>query len=463
MLTNRLRRSETKRNGWTIASYLVAVAFAAADAVMSLRHLGTPYRFYDSPSYLHLSFIGSTTRLWTTPLLYTLSVNATGRLIAQTALSIACWLVLGFEIRRHLRSEVVRIVALAALCLLALSAPVIDWNRALLSESTAISLTALVIAGWLTFLRRSTGWSLAFLLLATTLWAFTRQAQALLIPLFMLPLYLIARKKVPARRLAAVGVGLMALLSVWAVSASWASSPSFKLGSAADLMQFRSWVDPAERSVLIHEGMPWTPTIDLIPVTPSGIPDGVNQFGDGSAPLRLIADPQLAKWLGSHETDVFRVDFQTHPIDAIVRPISAAPILMTSDAGYAPGLAVPTWVSLWLWGSTGIVGTAFSGGGAASSAHPLVLDVQLVLAIAGVILGWRRRRTLAFVALGTLIFTVIWVEGVWLSEDLELPRLYAPMAVATHIAAIIGIVALVDVVIERLRGWSAGRVSVASE
>ncbi len=133
----------------------------------------------DSPGYMHLSLTGGDLRLPTVPLLYKILPTNGLRVAGQTVLAAACWWVLAISAGRLISDRRVRLGAIGALLATGLCVPVVQWNTVILSESTALSLTALLVGMWLRYVadRR---WATAFgVLIVTLFWTFTRQPHVL--------------------------------------------------------------------------------------------------------------------------------------------------------------------------------------------------------------------------------------------------------------------------------------------
>jgi hypothetical protein len=80
---------------------------------------------------------------------------------------------------RTIAHRLVRLGLTLVLLALGLTAQVVNWNSAILSESASISLTALMIAGWLAYVQDPRPATAAAALAATQLWTLTRQPDVL--------------------------------------------------------------------------------------------------------------------------------------------------------------------------------------------------------------------------------------------------------------------------------------------
>jgi hypothetical protein len=134
----------------------------------------------DSDSYERLSLTGGSIRLPTVPLLYKIFPTNSLREWAQVVLAAVAWWLLASVAASLVQDRRVRAGLRTVLLLLGLASPIVTWNSTILSESTAISLTALLVAALLRFQRRVDRGSTALLLVAFLFWVFTKQTHVLL-------------------------------------------------------------------------------------------------------------------------------------------------------------------------------------------------------------------------------------------------------------------------------------------
>ena len=141
------------------------------------------YRYVDSIDYETLDFTGGSRRPWVTPLLYWLVGDDPTRIFAQAVLGALCWSLLAAEVALHVEHRWTRRAAVGAVALLGASTAITNWDTTILSESLAISATALAAAAYLRFGRvRSLSAALGAVG-ATLLWVFTRQNHLVLLGL----------------------------------------------------------------------------------------------------------------------------------------------------------------------------------------------------------------------------------------------------------------------------------------
>ena len=285
------------RNVW-IVGYLALQAFAVAGLV-------TP-RFVDSQGYLHLSFTGTADRLFTVPLLYTLLPTDPLRVAGQVLLATVAWWVLAstaasFVFHRWLRLGL-RLVLLA----LGLTGPIISWNSTILSESAAISLTALLIAAWLAYVRSPSRPLAAIGVLVTLLWTFVRQDQVILCALIAAVAVVIAIRHRRPRTNIAVAVLLVAISVLGFVSSD--RNHSAIDVSIADIVQGRILTNPSYLAWFQAHGMPYTSTMA--------------KAAGGYPATPLLHDPTFDPWLIDHGEATYIEFVLAHPRYALWEPLA---------------------------------------------------------------------------------------------------------------------------------------------
>ncbi len=190
-----------------IAAGYVALRLSAFLQSPTLRYpdTGTYLRSSGFPLFSEQFLAGQ--RAWALPLLYrALPDSDTARAVGQLVVSIGCWLALAAAVAWNVRHTVLRAVAFGSVLVFSLSVWVTQWDRLLLSESLAVSLTAAVLAAWLALVRAPNRWTVAALLGTTLLWAAVRDSNAYVVGLVLLPAALWAVVARP-RRLPLVVVG----------------------------------------------------------------------------------------------------------------------------------------------------------------------------------------------------------------------------------------------------------------
>ena len=204
-----------------------AAFYLAATGVYLLFRTGsfvyTAVRVTDTPTYEDVSRASLLSadfwaggRPFTVPLLWKLVADDQARIVAQLLLSIVAWLVLAAAVATCLRHRVAVKAAFALVLLFGTTTEIILWDPLLLSESVSLSLTVLMVAAWLVFLRRPSWAMVAVVLGATLLWTFTRDSHAylLLFTALLLLVSLAQRAFRPQKAALAAGSVVIALLSV---------------------------------------------------------------------------------------------------------------------------------------------------------------------------------------------------------------------------------------------------------
>jgi hypothetical protein len=406
----------TLRDRWLeIAAYVV---FAVADLFLSFWGQPHSVRFNDSATYMTVSFTGSSGRLWFVPLMFRLAGDDVWRVVLQTFVGVACWCLLAGQVAKGLVTRAGRLAGVAVTLLLALTPEVVQWNRAILSESLAISMSALLLAAGFWFARQPGWWSLGGLCTTALAWAFCRQVQALVVVLLVVPLVVLVVRWPGRRALCLTGAVAIAGLAVWGITDSVQPGAIPRFNSIA-IIRYRAGTDPAEMTYLRHHGLPEkAPLRSPIPFARVGLPVNVTEHADSKDMVRLIKDPALVTWVDHHWDDVYAGYLLSHPGEALGPPVANAPYLMTVNPDYVRAIELPPWLSDAVYGDT--------------ATYLLVLAS---LAAVSVVLAAVRRRVTPFMAVCLLAvgFDYVWTVAVWNLSASELSRLYEPGAVIAHL------------------------------
>lgn len=268
--------------------------------------LRTP-RYPDSASYTHLSLTGAGLRLPTVPLLYTVFPTDTARIAAQVIIAACCWWFLAAEARRLVVDQRVQLGLRVVLLTLGVLGPVASWNSAILSESTAISLTALLVATWLRY-ARSPGWAtVAAALVVTLLWTLTRQANVGFgLGITVAGVIVFARSRASrALRVAAV-TGLVAISAVGLLEVR--HNQTLSRNNIASIIQLRVLPDRQWTAWFVAHGMPYSQRLAKY----SGLP-----YHEGP----LV--PRFTRWLNRDGESTYVRFLLTHPRYTLVDPLPA--------------------------------------------------------------------------------------------------------------------------------------------
>jgi hypothetical protein len=223
---------------------MLAMCFVAARLLL-VAGGRSDFEHNDTPSYRQgISLIGNAPRTWVIPLL--LELPDAWVVVAQALLGGIAFFLLAVALAARVEHHRVRIAIAAVVMAIGLTPRVTYWDTMLLSESLAISLTALLI-GAVVHLGRVPAW--AFIALFT-LWLFTRDGHTYLGALLVLVLGWWGWR----HRKLAIPVGCLVVLG-WSFVA--ASNDKYVEGStAAAGMAYYSLEDVDNFRWLVEHGMP---------------------------------------------------------------------------------------------------------------------------------------------------------------------------------------------------------------
>ncbi len=375
--------------------------------------------FPDTVTYMHLDFLGyGGDRLWTVPLLYTTLPNDGVRVFAQLVIGIVAWCSLAFAVARSLVNPLVARVGAALMLLLGLCVQVVQWDQILLSESLALSLSALLVAALLWVRLRPTRWPFAAMLAIVVLWVFTRQLQTIVFVIVAVCaiVWILLRR----RRLIAVAATL-ALIGVWGGYAAAISGEPLVTASAHDLLVLRILKEPANAKFFEERGMPQMAVLrhEAATGTDLGVVDPV------------VQDAAWVEWVNAHWWRTYLAWLLSHPLEDVHHLLLDAPNQLSGNAAYAPVRpALPGPVQDLLWDRS-----------APSGDLPMLLMLALVLWL--VSLRWPRTSSLDLFAAGLLGVALLWFFLGWHLEAVEPLRLLTPPALLLRMSLLIlGLAAL---------------------
>ena len=416
-------RPEDRSIPWSWAPWVgLAMLVGRLIAVAGLR----AYQYVDSAEYAKIDFSGRWRRPWATPVLYWfLGHNPRHELWGQAVVGAVCWSVLVLAAAPWFRRHLVRVTVVVAIMALGLTTSVTNWDAAVLSESLAISLTALLMAAWLTLVRLRTPGAAAFVLLATVPWLFVRQSllpTAWMVVAAAVVGALVVKRPEARRILAATAAGLVLLTAVATVS--YNRNQEVVHTNVAVIIANRIAPVPARLRWFRAHGMP-------VPTT------------GGYDAVEMEKDARFTPWLDEKGRSTYTTFLLTHPWYALTAPLpdlvgvrqSYADPVVRHDTMLSPGDAygatrpvIPEIVEQTLFdpGATGAILTA------------------LFLAV-----GWSigRRRwawrgwALPLTVIGIAVASLI---AGWHGATPELPRLAIVAALALRIALILQFAFLVE-------------------
>ena len=313
----------------------------------------------------------------------------------QWLLSVASWLVLAFVAARLVQR---RLVAITLVLLVGLLPIVTDWDANVLSESLALSLTALLLATLLLAVERPSGARIAAAAAVGFLWAGIRETDVYVLPLLVLPVAAATRDRRAAAALTAATLATLAL-GLWSLEHGRRWYQPF-----LDITGRRILASEEPRRYYAEHGMPVTPAL-------------LRQTGRYWRAFEF--NPQLGRfraWALENGQATYRSFLLTHPGYVLSRPWGEREQL------FEPSLEVyrPP-------GARRVLPDPSFGALGVAAAAALVLAV----------LAARRRRRFWVVPLAALAATLPHALLVWHSEPLELERHAVPLVVLTALAVVL--------------------------
>jgi hypothetical protein len=367
-------------------------------------------RTYDSPTYLTLHFVGE--RLWTVPVAFTILGSDYSRVIGQTVFAAASWSTLIWVLAARISSRVLRILLALAVISVPLAFAVRQWNVEILSESIFTSLTVLLVAAIIVFLRRPTRWTLTAAAFVAFWLTFCRQA---VVPVMFVVgvTFVVAAIWARNRRLvAALGLAIIAM-AIPAEVIAIAGSSTIQRVNSATLIEGRVMTNPGELSYFVNHGMPVNKLVRAY-------------AGDQSVPLAVAADPPVARWVSAHFSGTYIGYILSHPVSTFSTGLGQMPSLMTATPDYYATRTrrLPTdWAANHLWGWHRLV---FYG----------LFVLAVVTGVSGIAIRDRRLDIERIVALCAAVAAVLYYGEVWLLSGTELARLTMPAAVLMRVSLI---------------------------
>ncbi len=404
---------------WAIAA-MVALRLIA---VAGLR----AYVYVDSGEYDRLDFTGQWRRPWGTPLLYWLVPGGPNRIVvAQALLGAICWSVLALSAAAWFRTSAFRIGVAGTLLALGATTSVTNWDAAKLSESLALSLTALVVAAWLNLVRRPVPATAILVVVATLPWMFVRQG---LMPTAWILVFVSAaaaivawRRGGPAKLLAGLSLSLMVVALL--ASFSYARNQEVVRENLTVIVANRVASEPARLAWFQAHGMPTPASGNL-------------------GPDALRDDPAFAYWVSHEGRGTYARYLLTHPWYSATEPLDdlvgvrrsygdeLAPqstMLSPADAYGSSRPVIPELVEQAL----------FEPGGTGA----MVSGIGLVAAWTAV--RWARRERRWIVPLAMISVSLLSLIVAWHGATPELGRLAIVGAVALRIGLLLQLAGLAE-------------------
>jgi hypothetical protein len=265
----------------------------------------------DSADYEILDFAGGARRPWVTPALYGLTDHLPYRIVLQAVVGALCWSYLAVAASTLVADRRVRWGVLLAILGLSLTTTVTSWDTAMLSESLALSFSALLLAALLRVAQVRSFGAVAIAAGAWVLWIFTRQNHLVLAWLVIAALTLLFARSWRRRRAVdrILGALLAALVVVSLVAVlSYRRNTEIVDFNVATVIGARVLTDPQDRDWFVDHGMP-VPDV-LVPGAPA-------------SPEQLLADRGFERWLQADGVRTYAQFLVTHPWDTITRPLES--------------------------------------------------------------------------------------------------------------------------------------------
>ena len=253
---------------------------------------------------------------WALPLLYKLLPGSTQVAIAvQFAIATVAWIVLAVTLARVLHRRVPRLLALCAVLLFALTPLVAQWDGQLLTESLSNSLTALLVAAAIVFVRSPGRLRLLLVVAAAFGATMTRDTNGYLALLVLVPLGLaIVRRGRPG-----LGAGLaVAAVLIFALQ-TWSYDVRRWHGPMQDVIAQRVLPVPGALRYFRDRGMPVRPGL------------GAALIANRVPPTKFDNAPRLAyfrPWFEDHARQTYLGYLLTHPGVSVGKPVRRLDILL---------------------------------------------------------------------------------------------------------------------------------------
>lgn len=297
-------RAARQGDPWLVAGCLCSVALRLL-AVVGIHS----YRYVDSIDYDTLDFTGRARRPWVTPLLYSLTDDDALRIVLQAAVGAACWAVLALQVAALVREQRVARVAGLAVLALSLTTSITNWDTAMLSESMALSMTALFLAALLHLARTRTRRGVAFVVPAAVLWVFTRQNHLVLLGLIVtaaLAVFVVDRWR-SGRFDAVIALTTAGLLAVVALA-------GLSYSRNTEIVRFNLAMVIGQRVLTDGDALDWFLDHDM------PLPEVVTP-GQPLFPEPLLADAEFADWVAERGTGTYLRYLLTHPWTTLTEPL----------------------------------------------------------------------------------------------------------------------------------------------
>jgi hypothetical protein len=290
------------RSGWKNVAFFLLYFLLQAFAVVGI----PPGVWPDSASYEHLSLTGADTRLPTVPLFYKILPTDSLRVWGQVILASIAWWVLASVASSLLADRRLRFGLRVVLLMIGLAEPVMNWNTVILSESTALSLTALLVAAAISFDRAPTARSTVLLLVTLLFWMLTRQPHVFMAVLITGVLAIGAIRRRDRRTIMAIAAGGAALVAVIGLAEAHRNQ-TLSRAAIGSIIQGRMLPNEQRTFWFVGQGMPYSLSIASYANKPFHYDD---------------TNLAYFRWIDQHGTSVYLKYVLAHPGYALINPLA---------------------------------------------------------------------------------------------------------------------------------------------
>jgi hypothetical protein len=360
--------------------------------------------------------------------------NLRAVVVVQSLGFVAAWVFLAATVGGLARRRAVAASAFAAVLAIGASAPVVQWNAFITTESMSLSLLCVVIACGLRVAAGARGPAVAGLAVALVAWGFTRDTNATIAGLVGVLLLVVAVARPAWRRVGALVGAAGIAVAVAATTLAHAADPPRWFWPVTETIVLRYLDEPDAVDYLAARGMPLDERTWRLK----------EAYFVEHVPLEdRTGYHDLRAWLEADGRDAFVGYLLSHPVWTLREPFVDRDRLLAPTVGSYARVhrVVPPGVYEW----TRVVGFP---------AVPGAVGVATLAAIAALVgLGVRRRDEPGVVAVVGLVLTlaVAGYYAAWHGDALEIDRHALTAAVQLRLGIVAAAALAVDVALARLQ------------